>query len=265
MSAQRWILLALCLVVPAVSYRLGGQALWVVHGAGYLAAAGLALWHLHEDGLLAGALTYRNADVTIALVASAIVYLPIALVFQYWAAPPMLDNVLRVCGPRGAWIPRPDVRGLGVAGERLRDRACAAFYRSAGVRGWQRGALVVLVAAAEEVAWRAGVQRILAERLGRVRGWLAAALLFGAAHAASGNVAVGLLALVSGLVFGALYIVRASPAPETDDDDEGAASFGTLHLGAGRLIPCVVAHCAFSWFFFYQQPLFAIRSDLVGG
>jgi hypothetical protein len=263
MSPHRWILLALCLFAPAVSYRVGGPALWAIHGGACLVAAGVALWLLHEDGMLVGALQYRSADFTLAIVAASAVYLPVAAVFQYWIAPVEPDNILRLCSARGAWIPRPDVHGVGAVGEWVRDRACEAFYRSAGVRGWQRGALVLLVAAAEETAWRVGVQRMLAERLGKVRGWLGAAALFGLAHAGTGNATVGLLALLAGLVFGGLYIVRAAPSTARDDDD-AAPTFGTLHLGQGRLIPCLVAHCAFSWFFFYQRPLFAIRTDLIG-
>lgn len=264
MSAQRWIVFALCLLVPAVSYRLGGSALWAVHGGACLIAAGLALWLLNEDGMLLGAVQYRSADFTVAILAAACVYLPVAALTQWWIAPSEPDNLLRLCSSRGAWIPRPDATGLGVAAEWLRNRSCEAFSRSAGVRGWQRGALVLLLAASEEIAWRAGVQRALAERFGKVRGWLAAALLFGLAHTGTGNLAVGLLALLAGLVFGGLYIVRAAPAPDSDDEDEGGApSFSTMHLGQGRLIPCVVAHCAFSWFFFYQHPLFAIRPDAV--
>ncbi len=262
MSAQRWIVFALCLVVPAISYRLGGATLWGVHGGACLVAAGLSLWLLHEDGMLVGAFEYRPADFTVAIVAAACVYLPVAALSHWWIAPWEPNNLLRLCAARGAWIPRPDVRGLGVVAEWLRNQSCEAFFRSAGVRGWQRGALVLLLAASEEIAWRAGVQRALAERLGKTRAWLAAAALFGLAHLGTGNAAVGLLALLSGLAFGGLYIFRAAPIPDSDDDDgEGPGAFATMHLGQGRLIPCVVAHCAFSWYFFYQQPLFAIRPD----
>lgn len=264
MSAQRRIILALCLVAPAISYRVGASGLWAVHGGACVLAAALSLWVLYEDGMLLGALQYRSADFTVAIVAAALVYLPVATLMQLWIAPSEPDNLLRLCTARGAWIPRPDVHGPGVAAEWIRNRACEAFARSAGVRGWQRGALVLLIAAAEETAWRVGVQRMLAERLGRTRGWLAAAALFGLAHAGTGNVTVGALALFAGLVFGGLYIVRVGPSGETSDDDEGgAASFSTMHLGHGRLVPCLVAHCAFSWFFFYQQPLFAIRAEAI--
>jgi Type II CAAX prenyl endopeptidase Rce1-like len=264
MSAQRRILLALCLLAPAISYRVGGSGLWAMHGGACVLAAALSLWLLHEDGMLVGAIQYRSADFTVAIVAAAVVYLPVAAIMQWWIAPSEPDNLLRLCTARGAWIPRPDVHGLGVASEWIRNRACEAFARSAGVRGWQRGALVLLIAAAEETAWRVGVQRMLAERFGRTRGWLFAAALFGLAHAGTGNVTVGALAFFAGLVFGGLYIVRASPSTEASDDDEGgAASFSSMHLGQGRLLPCLVAHCAFSWFFFYQQPLFAIRADAI--
>ena len=264
MSLHRRIILAICLLTPAVSYRLGGTGLWAVHGGACLVAAGLALWLLSEDGMLLGAIQYRSADFTVAIVAAAMVYVPVAALTQWWIAPSEPDNLLRLCTARGAWIPRPDAHGLGVAAEWLRGRACEAFARSAGVRGWQRGALVLVLAASEEIAWRAGVQRMVAERFGRVRGWLISAGLFAIAHLGTGNPSVALLALLAGIVFGGLYIVRAAPTPDADDEEEGAPSFSTMHLGQGRLVPCVVAHCAFSWFFFYQHPLFALRSDSLG-
>lgn len=265
MSAHRWTILALCLLAPAVSYRLGGVGLWAVQGVACAIAAALSLWLLHDDGMLPAALQYRNADVTLGIVAAALVYGPIALLVQYWIAPPEAGNVLRLCVARGAWIPRPDVHGLGVAAEWIRDRACAAFTRSAGVRGVARATLVLALAAVEEVAWRAGIQRMLAERFGRVRGWLATALLFALAQLGTGNAAVALLALPAGLVFGGLYVVAAAPVSRSEDDDEGAPTFGTMHLGMGRLLPNIAAHCAFSWFFFHQSPLFAIRPDAIGG
>lgn len=242
MNAPRWVLLALCLAVPALSYRAGGQTLWLVHGAGCLVAAGIAVWLLREDGILGAAFQYKSGDPALALVAAFALYASVAAAVAYWLAPAHLYNgYLRVCGPQGAWLPRPDVRGPAMAaGEWLRDKTCEAYFRSAGVRGWQRGALVALLAACEEVAWRGGVQQVLSERLGSTRAWLAASLLFGLAHLGTGNAVVALLALAGGLAWGGLYLLR------------------------GRLLPAVLSHVAFSFALFYNNPLFVVRYDVLG-
>jgi hypothetical protein len=108
------------------------------------------------------------------------------------------------------------------------------------VRGDVRGVAIVLLAAVEEIAWRGGVQQLLAERLGSVRAWIAASVLFALAHLGTGNGAVALLALVGGLLWGGLYLVR------------------------GRLTPAIIAHSTFSFAFFYHRPIFALRYDGFG-
>lgn len=82
---------------------------------------------------------------------------------------------------------------------------------------------------------------MLAQRIGSTRAWVAASVLFGLAHLGTGNVTIALLALAGGFAWGGLFLLR------------------------GRLLPAVLSHVAFSWFFFYAQPLFAIRFDGLGG
>jgi hypothetical protein len=264
MSLLRWIVFGLCMLAPAISFRLGGTTLWAVHGGACLVAAGLAVWLLHEDGVLRSVFEYKGGDATVAMVAAALVYLPVILALNYWIAPDEITHSLRICCPRGAWLPRSGLKGIEALGEYVRDRACFAYARSAGVRGVQRGASIVLIAAAEEIAWRVGMQRALAERFGRVKGWLYSAVLFGVAHGATGNVTVGLLALLVGFVSGGIYVLRAPALSSDDDDDNGAPTFGSLYLGLGRVVPCVIAHCTFSWFFFYQNAPFVLQYQMFG-
>jgi hypothetical protein len=148
------------------------------------------------------------------------------LAVNHWLAP---EPYLHVCGPRGVWVPRHGAAGLARAAEWLRQRACEAHFRSAGLRGPLRAVAIVFIAAAEEVAWRGGVQQVLSERLGSLRGWVAASVLFGLAHLGTGNVAVGLLALAGGFLWGAIFLWR------------------------GRLLPAVLSHAVFSFALFYQN------------
>lgn len=234
MNAPRIALLALCALLPAVTYRLGGVSLWAVEAAGCAVTAGLAAWLLHDDGLLRGAFQHKAGDPSIALLAALGFFGATVAAVNYWLAP---EPYLHVCGPRGAWVPRPDAAGLARAAEWLRNQACAAHFRSSGLRGPLRALAIAFIAAAEEVAWRGGVQQVLAERLGSLRGWLAASALFGAAHLATGNVAVGLLALAGGLLWGGIFLWR------------------------GRLLPAVLSHAVFSFALFYQNSPFVIRYE----
>lgn len=234
MRAPQWALVALCLVLPAISYRLGGSTLWIVHGVGVALAAALAVYLLHDDGILRGVFEYKPGDPALAMLAALGFYTATVGLVNVWLAP---DELLRICGPHGAWVPRPDVHGISALGEWLRDRACAAYFRSAGVRGPLRGLAVVLIAAAEEVAWRGGVQQALSERLGSTRGWLAATALFGLAQLGTGNVPLALLALCGGFLWGGLYLWR------------------------GRLLPAVASHVVFSWALFYHNAPFLVRYE----
>lgn len=234
MNAPRIALLALCVTLPAVSFRLGGTGLWIAEALGCALSAGLAVWLLHDDGLLRGAFQHKAGDPSIALLAALGFFAATVGVVNVWIAP---EPYLHVCGPRGVWVPRPDPTGLARAAEWLRGEACAAHFRSVGLRGPLRAVAVAFIAAAEEVAWRGGVQQVLAERLGSVRGWLAAAALFALAQLATGNVAVAILALAGGLLWGGIFLWR------------------------GRLLPAVLSHVVFSFALFYQNSPFVVRYE----
>jgi hypothetical protein len=81
------------------------------------------------------------------------------------------------------------------------------------------------------------VQQVLSERLGSVRGWVAASVLFGVAHLGTGNPVIALLAMVGGFLWGGLFLWR------------------------GRLLPAVLSHVVFSFALFYQNSPFLIRYE----
>ena len=95
----------------------------------------------------------------------------------------------------GAWLPRPDMHGVGLWIEALRNQSCAALAHSSALRGPLRGAAIVFIAVAEEIAWRGGVQQHLSERLGSTRGWVVASILYALCQLGTGNVSVALVAL----------------------------------------------------------------------
>ena len=74
-------------------------------------------------------------------------------------------------------------------------------------------ATVVLAAIGEEVFWRGAVTRALADPLSRGAAWMAGALLFGLAHAASGMWFLPAAAFGAGLVWGLLFITTRSLWP----------------------------------------------------
>ncbi len=231
MTVPRWIVLVVCIVLPAVAYRVGGVGLWWILGAGYTVAAGLALRDLQDEGQLRAALMPRRGDAAWGFGAASVLYVTLFLLFRKVIAP---GAYLPLCSTTGALYGQPGMHGLGLLFDGLRDRACAGFARSAGVRGPLRGAVIVAVSALEELAWRAGLQQTLATRLGSTRGYLVASGLFVVANLATGNPALALLALPAGVIFGGLYRLR------------------------GGLAAALFAHCTFAWFFFYNQPVLAM-------
>lgn len=226
------VLIALCLVLPVAAWSLGGVGLWWLHLAGYLAAAAMTLWLLHDDGELRAAVSPRAGDMSLGFGVAALLYLPTFFFVTSVLAPAV---AMRVCTPRGAWVGLPDPHGARALLEHLRDSVCVAWAKGSAMRGVPRGVLVVAIAAAEEIAWRGGVQHRLADRLGSTRAWLAASALYALAHLATGNLSLALLALPTGLAWGLLFRLR------------------------GTLVPSVISHALFSFFFLYNHPLFAVR------
>lgn len=236
--ALRWVLLVLAALTPAVGLRLSGDLLWVVVGSGTALAAALAVWLLHRDGMLRGVLRREGLDLLVGLVVGGLLMYLVRLPLDRWIAPFDARNLsLRLCTLHGVAVPRPGAGFAHDLGEWLRGALCEGFARSGSLRGGARTAAVVSIALCEELAWRGGVQQALAERFGSTRGWLLGALAYGVAHAASGNVPLGLLALVCGLAWGALYRYR------------------------GRLVSSLVSHAIFSHLVFgASMPVAIVRS-----
>jgi membrane protease YdiL (CAAX protease family) len=65
--------------------------------------------------------------------------------------------------------------------------------------------IVFLIGPGEEAFWRGFLQRHWTARMGKFRGWIAAAAFYAAVHLGSGNIMLVLAALVCGLYWGALY------------------------------------------------------------
>lgn len=70
--------------------------------------------------------------------------------------------------------------------------------------------IALFIGPAEELFWRGFLQRQWAARIGPVRGWTAATLVYGGVHLASGNPVLAAAALVCGAFWGALYLWRKS-------------------------------------------------------
>ncbi|MBL8605651.1 MAG: CPBP family intramembrane metalloprotease [Myxococcales bacterium] len=233
MALPRIAVLVLCFVIPAVAYRLGGTNLWLGYGVGYTLAAALAAWSLAQDGELRAALAPRAGDPTWAVGGAAVLFLALSAIMLKVVAP---LAPLQICTADGAWVGPPEPRGFTVVTEWLRDHACVAFARSAAFRGGRRALAIVAIAALEEVAWRGGVQTLVAEKFGSTRGVFITAALFALAQLTTGNPAVALLALPTGLLFGALMRWR------------------------GTVFPAMLAHVVFSFFFFYQNSPLSMRA-----
>lgn len=225
-------LIVLCLALPVAAWSLGGMGLWWLHLGGYAAAAALTLWLFHDDGELRAAVSPRSGDMSLGFGVAALLYLPTFFFVTEALAPSI---AMRVCTPRGAWVGLAEPHGARALLEQLRDGVCVAWSKGAAARGPLRGVLVVAIAALEEIAWRGGVQHRLAERLGSTRGWLVASALYALAHLATGSVALALLALPAGLAWGLLFRLR------------------------GTLVPSVISHALFSFFFMYNHALFSVR------
>ena len=223
MTPSRWILLALCAVLPALAWRLGGASLWYSLVLGYGAAASLAAWELAQDGQLKAALAPRSGDATLGLLPAMLLFGLVWLLVTRGLAP---IPELRYFTPDGAWVGRADARGFQAATEWLRESACAAMGRSSAIQGSARVAFVLAIAALEELAWRGGVQQGLSERFGSTRGWLLASGLYALAQLGTLNPAPALLALPCGLLWGAMYRYR------------------------GGLAPSILSHAIFSWALF---------------
>lgn len=232
MMAARIALFIIAIATPAIAFRMDGLTLWTVYAAAMTVAAAVAVFLLWQDDLLRVVLLPRGLDISTGVLAAAGLYFSIAVCFNVWVAPASeVGGLLRRCTLEGPLFPRTDARGGTLLLEWIRREICHGYARSLGLLGPWRAVLVLLIAVLEEIAWRGGVQQVLSEHLGSNRGWIAASMLYGVSHAASGHWLLGLLALITGFVWGALYRYR------------------------GRLVPGIFSHAVFSYFLFHARPL----------
>jgi membrane protease YdiL (CAAX protease family) len=232
----RVIVFLLAAATPALAFRLGGLALWTSYAAGLTIAAALAVYVLWQDELLRDVMLPRGGDISLGAVGAAALYAVTALVFNLVVAPVgELGDLLRRCTVQGPRLPRLDAHGFTAVLEWIRADVCRSYGASAGLLGPARGAMVVLIAALEEIVWRGGVQQALSERFGSTRGWILTSVLGGVVMLGTGHPALALLALAGGFLWGALYRFR------------------------GRLAPALFSHALFSYFLFHLHWLVDFR------
>ncbi len=93
------------------------------------------------------------------------------------------------------------------------------------------GVLVFLIGPAEEIFWRGYVQHVMAQRLGPVKGYLIAALLYASVHFWAFNFMLFMAALVCGLFWGLVFLRYRS------------------------LWPCILSHALWDLFIFVILPV----------
>ncbi len=196
-----------------VPQRLGSPAFWLAIGGAYALLSACAGWvlHVNREQLPPGfrlreLLRYRRGDLALGAVVG------LALLGLGWGA-------LSVGVPAGsavrAWVFRLRIATAGLEGS------------------WQTPALFAVVVL-EEIVWRAGAQAPFVARWGARNGWVAATLLYAAAHVPSAWATADAQAGVNPLLpLAALSL--------------GAAT-GALVRFSGRLAPAIVAHGVFSYF-----------------
>lgn len=175
--------LIFCLVVAAVllavTFLLQPLNFWLCISITALALAGLAI-------LLGGnTIEKRHVDLEALLIGAGAA---IGLYVLFWLA---------------AWLLRlPLFAGLGL-GEHLTAlyalKETAPIYLIIPV-------LLLITSPCEEIFWRGFVQRGIAQSLGTTKGWLLSAVLYALVHVVSLNPLLVAAALVSGLIWGFMYL-----------------------------------------------------------
>ena len=202
--------------------RSGTWQFWAIVGAPTITLAAIGAWRAHKDGDLAEWVRPRWGDATRAFVAAGVLFA---------AAYGFARYVATTGSPREIWL----VSLYGQIGD---PRVLQRYALAVGIG-------IVVMSIAEEILWRGVVTRLLEEKLGSERAWIASALLYGVAHvptmwalrAGGGalNPLLPLAAVAAGLVFGAL-------ARKLD----------------GRLAPGIVAHALFDWLVVMMFPLWGL-------
>lgn len=85
------------------------------------------------------------------------------------------------------------------------DEVQALYSLAADVSPWALTPLLLLIGPAEEIFWRGYVQETLSRHWGANRGYIAATVLYTAAHFPSGNIMLILAALTAGGIWGLCY------------------------------------------------------------
>jgi membrane protease YdiL (CAAX protease family) len=184
-----------------------GRLLWVLGAVYAVLVAGALLWTWRR-GQLREQLAPSGGDITIGALLALLLYV----------AATLCHKALTAQGsPREPWIMRIYLH----IGD---PRITAAFAA---------GLAVLVLGAAEEIAWRGWVMRALCDAHGERTGWLVATALYAVAHvptvflladpSAGPNPLIVLAAIGGGLVW------------------------GYLALRVGRLAPSVFSHALFSW------------------
>jgi uncharacterized protein len=206
-----WIALVALVVALATGYAVRvppGISLssWLVLGLTYVLLAAVALVRLARNGQLAPLFGFRRGDPTLGIL------LGLSQLGAAW----LIAKVLVPAGaPERGWLMR-------------------VFLLVGDASEVTVALLLILLVACEEIVWRGLVQSELRDAFGPRRGWIAAAVLYAAAHlptlvtledpAAGKNPLVVLAALGCGLCW----------------------SF--LAEKSGRLVPGLFAHGVFSYF-----------------
>jgi membrane protease YdiL (CAAX protease family) len=158
-----WVLVAALVVASAVAFVLrlpppaSGLSLWLGLGLPYLCLGALAVLRLRRDGLLVPLLRFRPGDPSLGI-GLGVLLLVCTWMLSRWLVP--LDSVAH------AWLFR-------------------IFLVVGDVSSSAASACLLTIAALEELVWRGWVQTELSSRLGVRRGWVACAVLYAAAHAAT--------------------------------------------------------------------------------
>jgi membrane protease YdiL (CAAX protease family) len=158
-----WVLAALLVVAVAVAFALRlpppttGVSLWLGMALPYAALGLVGVFHLRRHGLLRPLARFRPGDPSLGI-GSGVLLLMAAWALSRWLLPP--DSLAH------AWVLR-------------------LFLAMGDVSSGAVTLCLIAISVLEELVWRGWVQSELSSRLGPRRGWMACALLYAVAHAAT--------------------------------------------------------------------------------
>ncbi len=191
------------------SDRAGERSFWVLATGPALALAPIALWKAWREGELGAWMRPRAGDFSLGFLAAAILFGG-SYGFSRFVTPNG--------SPRAIWLARLYLQ-LGDPSD-LRAHPMGLF------------ALLVAVAAAEEIVWRGLVTSLVAEAIGTTWAWVGGAVLYALAYVP----AMWALAAPSG------------PNPGLPLAALGAGlAWGALARRFDRLTPGIISHALFDW------------------